>query len=78
LQQTHASKAPLAQANLVTLTALGLAAGDAVKVKTDAGEWLTTIGVEQTLPDGVIRAASGFDATAGLGHISSPLHLERA
>ncbi len=78
LQQTHASKAPVAQANLVTLTALGLASGDAVKVKTLSGEWLTTIGVEQTLPDGVIRAAGGFESTAGLGHISNPLHLERA
>jgi anaerobic selenocysteine-containing dehydrogenase len=78
LQQTHASKAPVAQANLVTLTALGLASGDAVKVKTLSGEWLTTIVVEQTLPDGVIRAAGGFESTAGLGHISNPLHLERA
>jgi len=78
LQETNASKAPVAQANLTTLTALGLASGDAVKVKTAAGEWLTTISVEKTLPDGVIRTAGGFESTSRLGHISNPLHLERA
>jgi anaerobic selenocysteine-containing dehydrogenase len=68
----------VAQLHGETLKALGLAAGDAVKVKTITGEWLTTVEADQTLPKWAIRVASGFESTSVLGLSSNSLHLERA
>jgi NADH-quinone oxidoreductase subunit G len=78
LQATKASQQPLAQVHPDTLKALGLNVGDAVKVKTATGEWLTTVEADQTLPQWAIRVASGFESTSVLGSSTNPLHLERA
>jgi NADH-quinone oxidoreductase subunit G len=78
LQATQASRQPVAQVHAETLKALGLNVGDAVKVKTVTGEWLTTVEADQTLPQWAIRVASGFESTSVLGLSSNPLHLERA
>lgn len=78
LQETHASQAPVAQVHLATLTALGLCEGDAIKVKSSHGEWVTTVVVDSKVPEGAVRIASGFESTAVLGNTSTPLQMERA
>ncbi|HLX25247.1 MAG TPA: molybdopterin dinucleotide binding domain-containing protein, partial [Usitatibacter sp.] len=68
LQKTADGKASrTARFNAVTLAKLGLAPGDAVRVKQGGGEATLKAVLDTTLPDNVVRVARGVPETAALG-----------
>jgi NADH-quinone oxidoreductase subunit G len=68
LRKTADGKASrAARFNATTLAKLGLAAGDAVRVKQGGGEVTLKAALDAALPDNVVRVARGVTETAALG-----------
>lgn len=78
LQQAADSAVPAARMNAATLAKSGLAAGDAVKV--GAGGTVITLraGLDNGLPDNVVRVAAAHADTIGLGAMFATLTVEKA
>jgi NADH-quinone oxidoreductase subunit G len=77
LQQATDSAAPTARMNTATLTKLGLASGDRVKVGA-GGTAILAAELDAGLPDGVVRVAAAHANTIALGAMSSVLNVEKA
>jgi NADH-quinone oxidoreductase subunit G len=83
LQATRDAQAPTARMNAATLARLGLAAGDAVRVRQPlgrAGQGAATLEatLDAGLADGTVRVAAGHPVTAGLGAMFGEIVVERA
>ncbi len=80
LQLAADSAAPSARMNAATLSKLGVAAGDKLKVKVGAGGTAVTLAAEldAALPDGVVRVAAAHADTLALGAMSAVLSVEKA
>jgi len=82
LQKTADARAPRASANVRTLAAAGLAAGDKARVRqTVLGNEvaaLLEVALDDRLPDGVVRVPAGHAATSTLGPMFGAVRLERA
>jgi len=80
LQLAADSAAPSARMNAATLSKLGVAAGDKLKVKVGAGGTAVTLAAEldAALPDGVVRVAAAHVDTLALGAMSAVLNVEKA
>ncbi|MCE1244615.1 NADH-quinone oxidoreductase subunit NuoG [Oryzomicrobium sp.] len=78
LQSTVDGKAPTARAAAATLAALGIAAGDSVKVKQGDGVAVLVAKADETVPAGCLRVAAGHASTAGLGNLFGAISVERA
>jgi NADH-quinone oxidoreductase subunit G len=74
LQKTADAKAArTARFNAATMSRLGIAAGDRVRVRQGGGEAFLVVGLDAALADNTVRIARGVDETAALdgeGHIS--------
>ncbi|MFA7664581.1 MAG: NADH-quinone oxidoreductase subunit NuoG [Burkholderiaceae bacterium] len=80
LQQTRDAQAPKACVSPATLAALGgLVAGDAVRITMGGdGEALAELAVDAGMADGVLRLASGHEATARLASAVGAAVVKRA
>ncbi len=79
LQATGASRAPSARVNVRTLTTLGLEAGQSVRVNNGQGGSVElALVLDNSVADGAVRVAAGFEQTAALGSAFGQLTLERA
>jgi NADH-quinone oxidoreductase subunit G len=91
LQLTRDAAPPRARMNAATLERLGLATGDAVRVRQpgDAtgdvatgdvatGEALLEASLDAGLPDGVVRIAAAHESTSRLGPMFGPISVQRA
>jgi NADH-quinone oxidoreductase subunit G len=82
LQQTVDAGAPAVRLNAATLTRLGLASGDAVRVTQEgaAASGVATLSVllDEGVADNVVRLAAAHVSTASLGAMIGPISLERA
>ena len=78
LQQTPASAAPTARMAAATLTQLGLADGDLVKVRSSQGEISLPAQLDDTVALNSVRVATAFSETAALGSAFGQLTVERA
>ena len=68
LQKTADGKASrTARCNAATLSRLGLAAGDRVRIRQGGGEATLVAALDPALPDGAVRLARGIAETAALG-----------
>ena len=61
-----------------TLTGLGVADGDLVRVSQGQGEASLTARLDGTVPDGCVRIAAAHALTASLGDMFGPIKVERA
>jgi NADH-quinone oxidoreductase subunit G len=77
LQLTADARAPQAGLAPGLWAALGLKAGDKVRVSQGAGFAVLTARLETTLAEGTVRVAAGHADTAGLGAMSGALGVER-
>ena len=78
LQQTADSRTPVAKASIVTLTNLGIADGQAVRVLQGQATAVLTASLDNNVPDGCVRVSAGHPATASLGSMFGSISLERA
>ncbi|MDH4181595.1 MAG: molybdopterin-dependent oxidoreductase [Betaproteobacteria bacterium] len=78
LQATRAARPPRVLANARTLGAFGIAAGDKVRVRQGDAGALLDVGLDESLPDAVVRVAAAHESTATLGPMFGPITLERA
>ena len=78
LQQTVASAAPVARLSAHTLTTLGIAAGQRVRVKSATGTVELSAEQDNTLAAGAVRVPAGFEQTMALGSAFGQLIVERA
>jgi len=80
LQQTRDARAPKARVSPATLAALGgPASGDKVRVSmAGGGDALVELAVDPALADGVLRLASGHEATVRLAAMTGAARVERA
>jgi NADH-quinone oxidoreductase subunit G len=83
LQATRDAQPPKARMNAATLATLGLAAGDAVRVRqalgaAGQGEALLEAALDAGVADGVVRIATAHASTAGLGAMFGEVAVERA
>ncbi|MBY6344526.1 NADH-quinone oxidoreductase subunit G [Providencia rettgeri] len=78
LQETPASDAPTARMAAATLTQLGLADGDLVKVRSSQGEVSLPAQLDDTVALNSVRVATAFSETAALGSAFGQLTVERA
>ncbi|MDV2115394.1 NADH-quinone oxidoreductase subunit NuoG [Alcaligenes faecalis] len=78
LQETPASAAPTARMAAATLTQLGLADGDLVKVRSSQGEVSLPAQLDDTVALNSVRVATAFSETAALGSAFGQLTVERA
>ncbi|AYN21551.1 NADH-quinone oxidoreductase subunit NuoG [Alcaligenes aquatilis] len=78
LQETPASAAPTARMAAATLTQLGLADGDLVKVRSSQGEVSLPAQLDDTVALSSVRVATAFSETAALGSAFGQLTVERA
>ncbi|UYY86219.1 NADH-quinone oxidoreductase subunit NuoG [Alcaligenes sp. SMD-FA] len=78
LQETPASVAPTARMAAATLTQLGLADGDLVKVRSSQGEVSLPAQLDDTVALNSVRVATAFSETAALGSAFGQLTVERA
>jgi NADH-quinone oxidoreductase subunit G len=77
LQHTADAQAPRAWMHGDTLAALGVCAGDQVRVSMGAAQALLQAGRDDRLPRDGVRVAAGHPSTAGLGALSGPVTVER-
>lgn len=77
LQRTADARAPRASAHPDVLTAIGVKAGDVVRVSQGAGELTVALDADAGLPAGVVRLAAGCAETAGLGGMFDGIQLSR-
>jgi NADH-quinone oxidoreductase subunit G len=78
LQESAASRAPVARMHADTLAQLGLAQGAQVLVKAAAGQVVLAAKLDNTLAPGAVRIAAGFEQTSALGGAFGQLSVERA
>ena len=82
LQKTRDARPARARANAATITRLGLAAGDAVRVRQSAGgapgEATLELERDDALADGVLRVAAAQPGTAGLACAFGAISIEKA
>jgi NADH-quinone oxidoreductase subunit G len=78
LQESAASRAPVARMHADTLAQLGLVQGAQVLVKAAAGQVVLAAKLDNTLAPGAVRIAAGFEQTAALGGAFGQLSVERA
>ncbi|MGB8436037.1 MAG: NADH-quinone oxidoreductase subunit NuoG [Burkholderiales bacterium] len=78
LQQTRDARPPQAFMNSTSLTALGLAAGQRVRVRQGTGEADVSLACDDRLADGCVRLAAAHPSTARLGGMFDALTLEPA
>jgi NADH-quinone oxidoreductase subunit G len=78
LQDSAASRAPVARMHADTLAQLGLTQGVQVLVKAAAGQVVLAAEQDNTLAPGAVRIAAGFEQTAALGGAFGQLSVERA
>ena len=78
LQESAASRAPVARMHADTLAQLGVAQGVQVLVKAAAGQVVLAAEQDNTLAPGAVRIAAGFEQTAALGGAFGQLSVERA
>jgi NADH-quinone oxidoreductase subunit G len=78
LQRTPASQLAGARIHPHTLSELGLAAGDAVRVQSLEGEYATVAVADETVAANCVRVPTGFEQTAALGSVHHGLKVERA
>lgn len=77
LQLTADARAPQAWINQAQAAKLGMADGDMVKL-SKTGSTLIPVGIDQSLPDNVVRIAAGHALTANLDGMFGGINLERA
>jgi len=78
LQQTKDATNPVARMNAITLSGLGVADGDQVRVRQGQGEALLAVRLDKTVPDGCARIAAAHPLTVTLGNMFGSIHVERA
>jgi NADH-quinone oxidoreductase subunit G len=78
LQDSAASRAPVARMHASTLAQLGVAQGTQVLVKAATGQIVLAAEQDNTLAPGAVRIAAGFEQTAALGGAFGHLSVERA
>jgi NADH-quinone oxidoreductase subunit G len=78
LQKTRDARAPAARMHPDTLAALGLAAGDRVRVRQGGGEALVQAEADAGVAAGVVRLAAAHPATAGLASMFGAVRVEKA
>jgi NADH-quinone oxidoreductase subunit G len=78
LQKTADARAPRALASSATLSRFGLARGDRAWVRQGSAVALLECGVDERLPEGVVRVPAGHASTSALGAMFGPIRLERA
>ncbi|NDY82712.1 NADH-quinone oxidoreductase subunit G [Orrella sp. NBD-18] len=78
LQASQASRQPVARLHPDSMTALGLAEGAKVRVRSTTGQIELIAENDATLPSGCVRVSAGFEQTAALGSAFGQLNVERA
>jgi NADH-quinone oxidoreductase subunit G len=83
LQLTRDAALPTARMNATTLAGLGLASGDAVRVRQStgddmSGEALLAAELDARVADGTVRIAAAHESTSRLGAMTGALTVERA
>lgn len=78
LQQTQAAAEPLVHLPAVLFDAMGLNDKDKVRVWQEMGETVLPAVKDESLPDNVVRLATGHPATAMLGPINGWIGVARA
>lgn len=78
LQETAASQAPRARMASSTLAGLGVATGDALRIRSDQGEIILPALQDDTVAPGCVRIAAAFNETLALGSGFGQLTVERA
>lgn len=78
LQRTADAQPPRARMSAATLAQCGVAAGDRVRVRQEAGEAVLEAVLDKTVPDGCVRVAAAHPLTAALGDMVGELSVERA
>lgn len=78
LQKTRDAAAPTARIAPATLAALGLAAGDKVRVTQGGASVVLVVQADEGLAAGCVRVAAAHPSTAALGAMSGDLSVERA
>ncbi len=76
LQQTKDAQPPRAGMNAKTLAALGISAGQPVRVRQGEGSARLVAALDPGLPDQCVRVAAAHASTAGLGAMFSTLSVE--
>ncbi|MCK2125578.1 NADH-quinone oxidoreductase subunit NuoG [Thauera aromatica] len=77
LQKTRDAAAPVARIAPATLAALGLAAGQKIRVVQGGGRAELTVQSDAGLAAGCVRVAAAHPSTAALGAMSGELSVER-
>lgn len=77
LQKTRQAAAPVVHLPVSLFEALGLTAGEQVRVIQDSGEQVLPVFADKTLPDTVVRLVSGHPDTAMLGPVDGRIRVER-
>ena len=77
LQMTGDARAPRAVMRSTLAQALGVSAGQKVRVLQE-GEALLEVAIDDRLPEGVVRVSAAHASTAGLGAMFGELKVERA
>jgi len=77
LQQTKASKPPMARCHPFTLSQLGLSDGDTVRLSTAHGAVVLLAKADETLARDCVRVPVAFEQTAALGAVHEGLKMER-
>jgi NADH-quinone oxidoreductase subunit G len=78
LQDSAASRAPVARMHASTLAQLGVAQGTQVLVRAATGQVVLAAEQDNTLAAGAVRIAAGFEQTVALGGAFGQLSVERA
>jgi len=78
LQRTTDAKGPALRASAATLASLGIAAGDAVVVKSATGQASLKAELDETVASGCVRVATACESTAALGAPAGAVTVERA
>ena len=77
LQLTREARAPQARIHPDTLAALGLAAGDAVRVEQGSGAAKVTVAADDGVAPGVVWLAAAHAATTGLASMFGAVSVRK-
>jgi NADH-quinone oxidoreductase subunit G len=77
LQATQDAATPCAIMHSEEMKKLGVQAGEQAKVSTGQGSAKLKVAIDDKLPKGVVRVATGHAATAGLGAMFGTITVER-
>lgn len=77
LQQTNASKSPVARCHPITLSELGLSDGESVRLTSSTGSTVLQAKADDTLTRDCVRVPVTFEQTATLGVLHQALQMER-